>query len=215
MGGNSLTHTRLDPGTTSARAATADDGAAFLDRDFNQCFSHLRHYNTLSLELLKFTFTFYTAIIGVSVGLYQFSKKESVDLTPVATAILGCSLLIGTLLFLVIVRNRENFVIVARYINEHRDFFLRHKPLGFENKTRMYTSPNHPRFFNWRSADVLYIYTVGLLNGMLAAGLLWPFVAVGWAIGGGVTCSVVLIGGAVVYLLTRSADCSNIATLGE
>lgn len=208
-------HTPLDPGPTSTRAATAEDGAAFLDRDFNQCFAHLRHHNTLSLELLKFTFTFYTAIIGVSVGLYQFSKKEGVDLAPVATALLGCGLLIGVFLFLVIVRNRENFVIVARYINEHRDFFLRHRPLGFENKTRMYTSPNHPRFFDWRSVDVLYIYTVGFLNGMLAAGLLWPFVAVRWAIGGGVACSALLIGGAVAYLLTRSADCSNIATLGD
>ena len=97
------------PGLTSPRASLAEEGAAFLDRDFNQCFAHLRHYNTLSLELLKFTFTFYTAIIGVSVGLYQFSKKEGVDLTPVATAVLACSLLIGVLLFLVIVRNRGEF----------------------------------------------------------------------------------------------------------
>lgn len=122
---------------------------------------------------------------------------------------------VGVLLFLVIVRNREYFVIVARYINEHREFFLKQKPLGFENKTRMYMSPNHPRFFSWRSVDILYVYTVGFLNGVLMTGLLWPYVAIFWAVAGGIACSVFLIGAAVIYLLTRSGKCSNIATLGD
>jgi hypothetical protein len=208
-------NTRIDGGLSPAKSTLTEEGVSFLERDFNQCFFHLRHYNTLSFELLKFTGTFYTTIIGVSVGLYQFSTKERVDLTPVASAILGCSLLIGMLLFLVIVRNRENFVIVARYINEHRHFFLKQKPLGFENTTGMYTCPTRPRFFNWRSVDILYVYAVGLLNGMLMAGLLWPFVAVSWAIGGGVTCTAILVGGARIYLSTRSAECSNITTLGD
>ena len=44
----------------------------FLERDFNQCFQQMRHYDSQIFDILKFMFTAYTVLIGVALGLYQF-----------------------------------------------------------------------------------------------------------------------------------------------
>ena len=68
---------------------SSDAAEKFLERDFNQCFTQMRHYDGQILDIVKFTFATYTAIIGVVVGLYQFSKKEHYEsiLIPVTAAI--------------------------------------------------------------------------------------------------------------------------------
>lgn len=149
----------------------ADAAEKFLERDFVQCFTQMRHYDQQNLDLLKFTFTAYVALIGVSFGLYQFSTKEGVNLIPVATAILCVGFLFGLFMFALIVRNRVYFVLVARYINEHRRHFLKAKPLGFENRSRMYASYDRPHFFNLRSSHSFHMYLVSTLNGILASGI--------------------------------------------
>lgn len=147
----------------------------FLELDFVQCFTQMRHYEAQNLEVLKFTFTAYVALIGVTVGLYQFSKKENVDLVPVGSAILSIGLLFGVFMLSLIVRNRVYFVIVARYVNEHRKHFLKSKPLGFENRAKMYVSTDHPRFFNWRSGQSFQFYLLALLNSIVGTGILVPY----------------------------------------
>lgn len=48
----------------------AEEYSKFLERDFNQCFQQMRHYDLQITGLMKFTFTSYTALIGIAFGLY-------------------------------------------------------------------------------------------------------------------------------------------------
>lgn len=48
------------------------EAVKFLERDFNQCFQQMRHYDSQIFDILKFMFTGYTALIGVALGLYKF-----------------------------------------------------------------------------------------------------------------------------------------------
>lgn len=152
-----------DPATAQSEAVR------FLDRDFNQCFSQMRHYDGQIWEICKFTFTAYTALLGVAIGLYQFSIERSLDLVPAAIAALIVGLLIGIFDFALTIRNRVYFVLVTRYVNEHRGFFLSRKPLGFENSSRMYTSPHLPQYFNWRSSQLCLSWIIAALNAFLCA----------------------------------------------
>lgn len=43
----------------------------FLERDFNQSFQQMRHYDAQIFDILKFMFTAYSVLIGVALGLYQ------------------------------------------------------------------------------------------------------------------------------------------------
>lgn len=192
-----------------------EHAAKFLERDFNQCFTHLRHYDSLAIGLLKFAFTAYTALIGISVGLFQFSKKEGVDLVPVAMSILAIGFVVGFVMYLLLVRNRVYFVVVARYINEHRNFFLKDKPLGFQNTTGMYVSIQHPQFFNWRSSDMLFLFVVALLNSIVLFVFLY-FVAQFWcAVFGGVLSLLAHVGGAIGYLSTRERKSADRSVFGR
>jgi len=144
----------------------------FLDRDFNQCFQQMRHYDSQIFEICKFSFTAYTAIIAVALGLYQFSGKEQVDFSITIGAILGVGSLFGFFLFALTVRNRVYFVQVARYINEQRDLFLSLRPLGFSNTSRMYRNASMPPFFSPRSSQAWYMYLSGVMNGVLCFSFL-------------------------------------------
>lgn len=71
------------------------------------------------------------------------------------------------LLFGVVLRNRNYFVHMARYINEQRRLFLSTPALGFQNISRIYTDPKQPRFNDLRSTHLLIIYTMALTNSIL------------------------------------------------
>ena len=129
------------------------EAARFLERDFSECFAQMRHYDGQVWDICKFTFTAYTALLGVAIGLYRYSIDRQTNLAPAAMAALGVGVLLGVVFLSLVVRNRVYFVVVARYINEHRAFFLEHRPLGFENASRMYTNRSQPPFFNWRSSQ--------------------------------------------------------------
>ena len=144
----------------------------FLERDFNQCFAQMRHYDAQIWDICKFAFTAYTALLGLSIGLYQYSIEKQLDLIPVALAALAVGVLLGSFILFLIIRNRVYRVLVTRYLNEHRQFFLRHKPLGFENVSQMYTDPSQPPFFNWLSTQTWLSGIVAGLNSTLLGALL-------------------------------------------
>ena len=145
------------------------EAVKFLEHDFNQCFTQMRHYDAQIWETCKFTFTAYTTLLGVSVALYQYSIDKHVNLIPAAIMALFVGLVVGVLLLSFTVRNRVYFVVVTRYVNEHRRLFLSHKPLGFQNVTRMYTNPNQPPFFDPASSQSWICYTIAGLNSLLVA----------------------------------------------
>ncbi len=119
----------------------------FLQSDFNQCFEQMRYYDSQIFNILKFMFTGYSALIGISLGFYKFGLEKEIDLSIPIISALSIGLILGFFMFALTVRNRIYFVLVSRYINEQRGFFLQFKPLGFNNQTKMYTNRFQPLFF--------------------------------------------------------------------
>ena len=159
-----------NPNTTDA---TDQEATEFLERDFNQCFAQMRHYDTQIWDICKFTFTSYTVLVSVAIGLYKYSLEKQLDLVPASIAALSIGVLLGTFMFFLTIRNRVYFVFVARYINEHRRLFLNRKPLGFENVSKMYINPNLPRFLDWRSSEVWLSFVIAVLNSVMLATLVF------------------------------------------
>ncbi|MBN1505140.1 MAG: hypothetical protein JW952_08780 [Candidatus Eisenbacteria bacterium] len=199
---------------------TEEASERFLERDFSECFQMMRHYDSQLLETVKFALAAYSAIAGAALAFYKYGIDHSADYRGPALAVTTVGLLIGIVLFALATRTRVYFVLVTRYINEHRAFFLNLRPFGFPNRTRMYTDSRQPPYFSWRSSQALLLYALALLNaGLLALGLFlalngalhWKPVTV---LGAGAML-LVQLATAVVYLLTREAKSASAAVWGS
>lgn len=189
----------------------------FLEQDFNQSFQQMRFYDSQIFEILKFMFSAYTILIGASVSLYQLGITKNINFSvPIASAI-GVGLVFGLFMFIVIVRNRVYFVQVARYINELRNFFFEFKPLGFNNKCKMYTNYEQPPYFNWRSSQLWLCYIVATLNSILFAVLLYVVYSYMWniAIYGFLMLFIFQLFSAIWYLKSREGKSASKAVFGE
>jgi hypothetical protein len=189
----------------------------FLERDFNHCTQQLRHYDAQIIDILKFMFTAYSALVGIALGLYQFGLKEKKDLSLPAIAALIVGLIVGLLMFALIVRNRAYFVQMARYINEQRNFFLQIRPGGFENKSGMYTDYKKPPYFNWRSSHSWIGYIFAALNASLLGGLLYILFPGTWAavISGSSMLFILQLVIGIAYLRTRENKTASKAIFGK
>ena len=148
------------------------EAAKFLERDFNQCFMQLRHYDSQIWNICRFAFTAYISILGTALGLYHYSIEKSFNLIPAAIGVLSAGLVLGLLLYSLVICNRAYYVLVCRYINEHRKFFLEGRPFGFENVSGMYMNSAIPPYFNWRSWQSWLCYLIASLNAALLTALL-------------------------------------------
>ena len=83
-----------------------DEAIKFLERDFNQCFVQMRHYDSQIWNICRFSFTAYIAILGTAIGMYQYSAENNIDLIPAAMGVLGAGLALGLLLYSLAVCNR-------------------------------------------------------------------------------------------------------------
>ena len=153
-----------------AKSSICIDGEAakFLERDFNQCFVQLRHYDSQIWNIFRFAFTAYILILGTTLGLYQYPIEKSFNLIPAAIGVLGAGLVLGVLLYSLVICNRAYYVLVCRYINEHRKLFLESKPLGFENISGMYVNSTIPPYFNKWSWQSWLCYIIAFFNAGLA-----------------------------------------------
>lgn len=145
----------------------------FLDRDFNQCFQQMRHYDSQILDIFKFMFTGYITLIGAALGFYKFGLEKNINLTFPVIAVLAIGLVFGLFILAYIVSNRVYFVRILRYINEQRKTFFSYEPLGFANKSEMYIKYSQPAFFNWLSSQAFFIYIIAFLNSTLLGALLF------------------------------------------
>ena len=189
----------------------------FLDRDFNQCFQQMRHYDAQIFDLLKFMFTAYTALIGIALGLYKFGLKEANDLSASAIAAIVVGLILGLFMFTLTVRNRVYFVQVVRYINEQRGFFFQFKPMGFEDKVKMYINHKQPPYFNWRSSHSWLCYIISVLNSILLGVLLYILYPCSWrlVIVGSLLLFISQMTIAIMYLKTRENKSASKAVFGK
>ncbi|MBK6629396.1 MAG: hypothetical protein IPJ87_01630 [Flavobacteriales bacterium] len=150
-----------------------DEAVKFLERDFSESYGQLRHYDTQITDLMKFSVTLYIATLSAAIGVYQFSLEKGFRLDLAVKALLISGLLAGLLMLWLLVRSRVYFVRVARYINEHRHFFTRVKPLGFPNDSAMYTDAKYPKYFSWGSSHSVFAYVASAMNASLLATLLF------------------------------------------
>jgi hypothetical protein len=193
--------------------------AAYLKKDFEQCFQQMRHYDSQVIDVLKFAFTAYAALIGAALTLYHYGIETKIDYRSPVIAILLIGFLMGICLVAVFTRNRVYYVIVTRYVNEHRAFFLKSKPLSFENNSEMYTDFSKPRFFHWRSTQTFFLCILTALNtallicalvihGYLKAG------DVGWLIAVSLIAFVGQLAIPIMYLITREGQSADRAVFG-
>lgn len=145
----------------------------FLEQDFSQCFQQIRHYDAQIFIIIKFMFAVYSTLIGVSLGFYKYGVEKMLDITLPVKAVLSVGVVLGLLMFALVIRNRYYFVKTVHYINEIRNLFLQCKPLGFENKSQMYTDHLKPPFFNVNSSQAWLIYVISALNSTLLGVLLF------------------------------------------
>lgn len=139
----------------------------FLERDFNQCFQHLRFYTQQTWDISKFTFTAYASLLGVSLGIYKYAADNNIDLTTAVTAALSTGAIVGLFMFGLLVRNRVYFVSIARYINAHRKHYLSLAPEITRFADGFYDNPSYPKYFNLLSSHAILSYVVALLNCVL------------------------------------------------
>ena len=159
---------------SSQRLSEAEKaGVEFLRADFSECFQQMRHVDGQIINLCKFAFVAYSGVTASALGLYKLGIEKSVDLRGAASIIVGIGLIVGLFLFWLAMRNRVYFIRVTRYINEVRALFLKYKPMGFENKTGMYTNWQKPAFYNWTSSQLWFCYMVAFLNAVLLGALLY------------------------------------------
>lgn len=186
------------------------EAAKFLERDFNQCFAQLRHYDSQIWNVCRFAFTAYIAILGVATGMYRYSSGTNFDLISVAMVVLGAGFVLGLLLYGLVICNRAYYALVCRYINEHRKLFLEVKPLGFENISGMYVNPATPSYFNWLSWQSWLCYAIALLNALLAASLVfYALDGCSWrwelTVTFGIITTIIQIGLGIAYLKSRES----------
>lgn len=156
-----------------------EEGSKFLLEEFNACLSHMRHYDTLTLSLAKFTFSFYSAIAAVSFSLqryfYNQLKTESVNLF--LSLLLFLTFLIGLVIVAMHIRYRKYFVLVARQANSIRKYFcqmIKTEAIGFENLLE--TNPKKPVALNIKSTYLLLAFLFSLINA-IALGFAAFFIA--------------------------------------
>lgn len=152
---------------------------AFLQQDFQNSFEQMRHYDRLELEYIKFAFSGYAVLLGGVLTLFQ-AFKDSYGITIYLSLLLLLGSCMGVILFAIIVRNRNYFVHVARFVNEIRDYYLKTPEFNFENKSGMYHNYKAPKLFQPKSTYSFLMYLLALLNAVsfsLAAYMLLSFAA--------------------------------------
>jgi hypothetical protein len=197
-----------------------DEMVKFLEADFNQCFQQMRHYDCLNYEIIKFMASAYVALIGAGIGLYEFGITKGQDYTLVILITFAIAFLLGLFMYMSLIRNRVYYVHVTRYVNEIRKTFLDKKPLGFENKSKMYTNCQQPPFFNWRSSQAYIIYVTATINGCLFGTILYVLFcnsAYKWccAIGSTSILIVLQLTIGIIYLITRNNKSASQSVFGK
>lgn len=152
------------------QTAHAQESIKFLERDFNQCFEQMRHYNSQISNMCKFIWTAYTVLFTFIIGCHKHALDNPLYASEMRMACTGgliVALAFGLCLYGIIVRNRIYFVLMARYINEHRGFFLSTQPLGFRNNSGNYDEWKSVPYFNPMSSQSFFMYITCFFNGII------------------------------------------------
>lgn len=152
---------------TSDNRFDKESGTTFLITEYQQSFSHMRHYDNIVISLSRYLFTFFAAIFTASIALYQYLAN-----VPYQNLFMGIislfSFVVGELLLVLILRNRHYYVVVARQVNSIRNYFLNNMDLDFSQYNMSYTNPDEPRLWNMLSSYTLLYFIAAVINAALA-----------------------------------------------
>ncbi len=137
-----------------------------LVNDFQQCMYMLRHYDSVNWDLTKFSFGQILVVIGACWTILNHEREVGKTLLDVykdgiSNYIVGGILVLSTcfvfLTLAAIMRNRTYFVLMGRYLNEHRRNVFKDKPFGFENESKMWNNPAYPTTIDWKSTQMICV----------------------------------------------------------
>lgn len=161
---------------SNIQTAKTNEAVNFLSRDFSETYSQLRHYDTSLLDITKFALLQLFAVVAGSWTIFSFATATTAPASLklswpwIVIGLVLVSYLFGLMSILMIARLRLYFVVAARYLNEHRNFFLATFPLGFANSTGFYTRIDQPRAFDPFSTHMIAIYVIGTASSLLLCG---------------------------------------------
>ena len=138
----------------------------FLLKEYSEAYTHMRHYDNISISFIKFLFTFDLAVLSAVVTIYNYFDDKQIILIKPIGYLLIISFLIGLLLLSLAVRNRAYFVPVTRQVNRIRKYFKENMEIKFDFGD-MYINPAYPKYFNVFSTYSLTFYLMSLLNSVI------------------------------------------------
>jgi len=152
----------------------------FLKHDFAQSYQQLRHYDKLSWDITKFSFVQLLVGVAATWTIYVFAKNPpnsnsfiTENYTLVIPTVFFICYIFSILASFLLSRNRVYFSKTARYLNEHRQFSLATKPIGFMNTTRFYTNIKYPPAFDQWSTHLVSLYVIQIVSGIIFGAMIY------------------------------------------
>ena len=138
------------------------DSLSFLLSEYNQCYEHMRHYDTTRLSLVKFTLSFYSIIATIVFAILEYySDKSNNDIYLNMGLVLFFVWLSGLFIITMLSRNRVDFVKVARQVNSIRKELIALNRISFKNF--LYVD-DFPDAYNPKSTHILLLYFISFVN---------------------------------------------------
>lgn len=133
--------------------------------DFQQCFQQMRHYDSIFWSTVKFIFTGYAVMFTATGIILELELSSRIAWTGITTLLFFTGFA-GTLLQLVLLRNRIYYVRVARFVNEVRQSYLNKKVMGVQNIAGLYDDPRSPKALNLMSSQLIITYFMIICNSL-------------------------------------------------
>lgn len=138
----------------------------FLKADFEQCQQWMRHYDSSFSQMISFLYSGYAAIITAVYVLYSsFPAKHEAIVG--ASMLLSFSSLVSPIFLFWLMKNRVNFTIVARWVNEIRGNYMQSEVPEIKNISKIYINPKYPPYFNPGSTHILFLYFTAFCSSVL------------------------------------------------
>lgn len=134
-----------------------------LKSDFEKSYEQMRHYDSSFQNLTTIILGAYLGVIGSIATLFGLKIEFQ-------QVIIGIGIILifmassSTIFILILARNRVYFTIVARYVNEVRDHYVRKQPFGFRNKSKFYTDCHFPKAWNIKSTHFIVLMFLIFIN---------------------------------------------------
>lgn len=145
---------------------TKQESIDFLLSEYEQCFEHMRHYDSISNSIITFSLTGYIAVFTGLYSIYQINSPEHYKYLFIIFLSLA-TLLAGFLFLMVFVRTKLYYTVVARQVNSLRRYFLENSELDFILYNKCYMDSDKPDYYSALSTYSLYLYLVCILNSSL------------------------------------------------